>query len=116
MVVPLLVGKGAEEEITRKAGGRQALEKTEYLAQKSVCPADLGAGKEQQDASKIQSTWTGRGGRSKVGGLLERLLKWFRQEELRTWKNLAKVHKDHEHVQKTVKPWQVNRQESPEAL
>lgn len=117
-MVPLPVGKGAEEEITRKAGGHQALEKTEYLAQGcALHPACRSGGREGATRrclkDPVHMGWKGREIKS---GRLVRLLKQFRQEELRTWKSLAKVNKDRGHVRKTVKPWQVNRQESPGAI
>lgn len=65
MVVPLPVGKGAEQEITRKAGGRQALEKTEYLAKEcAVYPACRAGGREGATRRclqhPVQMDWKGR--------------------------------------------------------
>lgn len=92
MVVPLPLGKGAEQKITRKAGGHQALEKTEYLAKEWVLyPACRSRGREGATRRCLQHPvhmdWKGRETES---GRPVRLLKQFQQEELRTWNSLGK--------------------------
>lgn len=87
--IPLPVGKGAEQEITRKAGRGQTLENIEYLAE-GGCPVPCmhtqGQGRSNQE---MPPTADGKERILKVESLIERLLKRFRQEEMRMCEELG---------------------------